>query len=242
MFEISVDYTFAAGHALRNYQGKCEIVHGHNYKVRVTIAGDQLDSTGLLVDFVDIRAVIKAVVDRLDHRFLNDLSPFDQINPSAENLAKYFCDEITPQFSDSRLRIQTVTIWETDLTSATYRSTLEPPQGRRLNVIGTWSDWRPFPDPTKGEILIAPFGPGCYDLREGNERVLCGSGKNVALRMTSLLPKPLGQGTRNNAEKREYVLKHLSHIEYRTVSCKDSDEAKKLEAELRRKGGYGFPS
>jgi 6-pyruvoyltetrahydropterin/6-carboxytetrahydropterin synthase len=120
MFEVSVDHTFAAGHALRNYKGACENVHGHNYKVRVTVAGNQLDPAGLLVDFADMRAAIKAVVDRLDHRFLNDLSPFDQINPSAENLAKYFCDEITPQLSDSRLRIQAVTIWETDLTSATY--------------------------------------------------------------------------------------------------------------------------
>jgi 6-pyruvoyltetrahydropterin/6-carboxytetrahydropterin synthase len=130
MFEVSVDHTFAAGHALRNYKGKCENVHGHNYKVRVTIAGNQLDSTGLLLDFADLRAAIKAVVDRLDHRFLNDLSPFDEINPSAENLAKYFCDEITPQLSDSRLSIQTVTIWETDLTSATYTPIYEPPQGR----------------------------------------------------------------------------------------------------------------
>ena len=120
MFEVSVDHTFAAGHALRNYKGKCESVHGHNYKVRVTIAGNKLNSTGLLVDFVDLRAAIKAVVDRLDHRFLNDLAPFDQINPSAENLARYFYDEITPQL-DSPLSVKTVTIWETDLTSATYR-------------------------------------------------------------------------------------------------------------------------
>jgi 6-pyruvoyltetrahydropterin/6-carboxytetrahydropterin synthase len=121
MFEVFVDHTFAAGHALRNYKGRCENVHGHNYKVRVTVAGNQLDSTGLLVDFADLRTAIQTVVDRLDHRFLNDLSPFDQINPSAENLAKYFCDEITPRLSDSRLRILGVTIWETDLTSATYR-------------------------------------------------------------------------------------------------------------------------
>ncbi len=123
MFEVSVDHTFAAGHALRNYKGTCENVHGHNYKVRVTVAGDQLDSTGLLVDFVDMRAAIQAVVDRLDHRFLNDLAPFDQLNPSAENLAKYFCDEITPQLRNQRFHIQAVTIWETDLTSATYRPT-----------------------------------------------------------------------------------------------------------------------
>ena len=123
MFEVSVDHTFSAGHALRNYKGTCENVHGHNYKVRVTVAGEQLDFTGLLVDFVDMQAVIRAVVDRLDHRFLNDLAPFDRLNPSAENLAKYFCDEITPQLRDQRLCIQAVTVWETDLTSATYRPT-----------------------------------------------------------------------------------------------------------------------
>jgi 6-pyruvoyltetrahydropterin/6-carboxytetrahydropterin synthase len=123
MFEVSVVHTFAAGHALRDYKGACENVHGHNYRVRVTVAGDRLDPTGLLVDFADLRAAIKAVVDRLDHRFLNDLVPFDQRNPSAENLAKYFYDELTPQLSDQRLCIQTVTVWETDLTSATYRPT-----------------------------------------------------------------------------------------------------------------------
>ena len=123
MFEVSVVHTFAAGHALRDYKGACENVHGHNYRVRVTVAGDRLDPTGLLVDFADLRAAIKAVVDRLDHRFLNDLVPFDQRNPSAETLAKYFYDELTPQLSDQRLCIQTVTVWETDLTSATYRPT-----------------------------------------------------------------------------------------------------------------------
>ncbi len=123
MFEVSVDHTFAAGHALRNYKGRCENVHGHNYRVRVTVAGDRLDSTGLLADFIDMRAAIKTVVDRLDQKFLNDLPPFDQINPSAENLAKFFCDEVIPLIQDQRLRIQSVTVWETDLTSATYRPT-----------------------------------------------------------------------------------------------------------------------
>ncbi len=121
MFEVSVDYSFAAGHALRGYKGKCENVHGHNYRVRVTVAGEQLNSTGLLMDFVDMRTAIKAVVDRLDHRFLNDVTPFDQLNPSAENLAKYFCEEIGPRIRDRGLRVQCVTIWETDLTSVTYR-------------------------------------------------------------------------------------------------------------------------
>jgi 6-pyruvoyltetrahydropterin/6-carboxytetrahydropterin synthase len=121
MFEICVEYTFAAGHALRGYKGKCENVHGHNYRVQVMVAGEQLDSTGLLMDFVDLRKGIEGLVERLDHRFLNDLPPFDRVNPSAENMAKYFCDELEPQVREHGLRIQAVTVWETDTTSATYR-------------------------------------------------------------------------------------------------------------------------
>ena len=121
MYEISVDYSFAAGHALRGYKGKCENVHGHNYRVQVTVAGEQLNASGLLVDFVDLRAAIQSIVDRLDHRFLNDLPPFDQLNPSAENLARYMCEELQPQVKEQALRIQSVTVWETDTTSATFR-------------------------------------------------------------------------------------------------------------------------
>ena len=121
MFEVSVDYGFSAGHALRGYKGKCENVHGHNYRVRVTICGKELDSTGLLVDFTDVRGAIRSLVDRLDHRFLNDLPPFDQINPSAENLAKYFSDEIEPAFRSRDFQVKSVTVWETDQSSATYR-------------------------------------------------------------------------------------------------------------------------
>ena len=121
MYEISVDYTFAAGHALRNYKGKCENVHGHNYKVRVTLAGEKLNADGLLMDFVELRAEIKQLVEKLDHHFLNDVPPFDQLNPSAENLASYICGEIAPQAAKQGLQVLGVTVWETDTTSATYR-------------------------------------------------------------------------------------------------------------------------
>jgi 6-pyruvoyltetrahydropterin/6-carboxytetrahydropterin synthase len=126
MFEVSVEYTFAAGHALRGYKGKCENVHGHNYKVQVTVGGEQLDSTGLLLDFVDLRKAIKGLVERLDHRFLNDLAPFDKLNPSAENIAKYFCDELGVQGGERALEILVVKVWETDTTSATYRPNTRP--------------------------------------------------------------------------------------------------------------------
>jgi 6-pyruvoyltetrahydropterin/6-carboxytetrahydropterin synthase len=125
MFEISVEETFAAGHALREYRGKCENVHGHNYKVQVTIEGERLDSTGLLMDFVEIKGLLHAVVDRLDHQFLNDLSPFDVQNPSAENMAKYFYDEISSGLEATKVeapvRVAQVKIWETDTSTSTYR-------------------------------------------------------------------------------------------------------------------------
>jgi 6-pyruvoyltetrahydropterin/6-carboxytetrahydropterin synthase len=126
MFEISVEYSFAAGHALRGYKGKCENVHGHNYKVQVTVGGEKLNSIGLLIDFVELRAAIKSLVERLDHRFLNDLPPFDRVNPSAENLAKYFAEELEPTLQAQSLRIRSVKVWETDTTSATFYPALAP--------------------------------------------------------------------------------------------------------------------
>lgn len=123
MFQVTVDETFSSGHALRGYKGKCENVHGHNYKVRVTLEGPQLDSVGLLYDFTHLKRVIREIVGSVDHKFLNDMAPFDVINPSAENLAKYFYDETARQMNamPEGARVTSITIWETDTTSATYR-------------------------------------------------------------------------------------------------------------------------
>ena len=123
MFEVSVEQTFAAGHALRNYKGKCENVHGHNFKVRVTIEGSGLDSTGLLVDFLDVKQSMGEVIARLDHVFLNDVAPFDVRNPSAENIAEYFHEELTRRLADNPVPVQIseVRVWETEIQSAAYR-------------------------------------------------------------------------------------------------------------------------
>jgi 6-pyruvoyltetrahydropterin/6-carboxytetrahydropterin synthase len=123
MYEVTVEDTFAAGHYLRNYKGKCENPHGHNYKVRVTLQGRELDHAGLLLDFKDLKVVMKPVVDYLDHQMMNDIAPFDVVNPSAENLAKYFYDETNKYLAgktSGRVRVKDVTIWETDTTTATY--------------------------------------------------------------------------------------------------------------------------
>ncbi len=123
MFEVTVEQTFAAGHALRNYHGKSEDVHGHNYRVRVTVEGEQLDSTGLLVDFLEVNRLISGAVGYLDHRFINDLPPFDEINPSAENIAKYFYDQDQRRDCSNEVpvHISAIQVWETDTSSAVYR-------------------------------------------------------------------------------------------------------------------------
>jgi len=97
--------------------------HGHNYKIRVTLAGNELDRAGLLLDFKDLRDVMKHVIDRLDHQMINDIQPFTELNPSAENLAKYFYDETNGSLRSStngRVWVKTVTVFETDTTTATY--------------------------------------------------------------------------------------------------------------------------
>jgi 6-pyruvoyltetrahydropterin/6-carboxytetrahydropterin synthase len=121
MFEVSVERTFAAGHSLRNYKGKCENVHGHNYRVQITVEGQELDANGLLIDFVELKRLTMEVVDYLDHRFINDLAPFDVINPSAENLAKYFYDRVSAGLHSAPNHIREVRIWETDTSVAAYR-------------------------------------------------------------------------------------------------------------------------
>ena len=123
MYEVTVERSFAAGHYLRNYKGKCENPHGHNYKVQVTLRGAELDKAGLLLDFKDVKDVMKSVIERLDHQMLNDIEPFRQLNPSAENIAKYFFDHTNAQLkslTSGRVAVKDVTVWETDVTMARY--------------------------------------------------------------------------------------------------------------------------
>lgn len=128
MFEVSVEESFSAGHALRGYRGKCENAHGHNYKVRVTLEGPALGSIGLLYDFKDLKEAIQCAIRKFDHQYLNEIAPFDAVNPSAENLAKYFFEEITRLLGANGSNgnpaapcaVKRVTVWETDTTTASY--------------------------------------------------------------------------------------------------------------------------
>ena len=123
MFEVTVEDTFAAGHYLRNYKGKCENPHGHNYRVLVTLAGEDLDEAGLLLDFKLLKHLLRPVVERLDHLMINDIAPFTELNPSAENLARYFYQQTAKQLDEmtgGRVRVKDCTLFETDTSFARY--------------------------------------------------------------------------------------------------------------------------
>ncbi len=123
MYEVTVEAHFSSGHFLRDYHGKCENPHGHNYRVLVTLAGKELESNGLLLDFKILKDILKPVVNYLDHHMINELKPFDVVNPSAENLAKYFFDETATRLAEvtsGRVHVKSSTIFETDTSQATY--------------------------------------------------------------------------------------------------------------------------
>ncbi len=123
MYEVTVEAGFSSGHYLRNYHGKCENPHGHNYRVLVTLAGAELDPSGLLLDFKLLKNLLKPVVEYLDHRMINDLEPFTMLNPSAENLAHYFYDETSKQLrqlTGGRVHVKDCTLFETDTSFARY--------------------------------------------------------------------------------------------------------------------------
>jgi len=107
---------------LRHYKGKCENVHGHNYKVQVIVRGEKLDHAGLLTDFVDLKKLLRGIAEPLDHVFLNDIEPFTTINPSAENIAVYICEKMQQGLNQANpVEVAEVKVWETEIQSATYR-------------------------------------------------------------------------------------------------------------------------
>lgn len=115
-----VEAAFAAAHQLRGYMGKCENLHGHNWKVHVHVSSDRLNETGLAIDFNELKRLAKEAVSPLDHVFLNDLFPFTEINPSSENIAKWIFDSLKKRINVEHVQLTAVTVWESDTASATY--------------------------------------------------------------------------------------------------------------------------
>lgn len=120
MYRVSVRQHFDAAHYLKNYQGKCEQLHGHRFEVVVALETQELDDIGLAFDFSVLKGQLKEILERFDHVCLNDISPFDQINPSSENIATTVYQELLPWLEGKPVSIASVEIWESPESCATY--------------------------------------------------------------------------------------------------------------------------
>jgi len=121
-FEVMIERNFSSAHQLRGYKGKCENLHGHNYKIEIYARGRELNKIGLLVDFVELKEAADDLVTYLDHKNLNELEPFvSEQNPSAENVARFILERLAKRLNDERVEIYKVRCFETPTSVATYQ-------------------------------------------------------------------------------------------------------------------------
>ncbi len=120
MYELTIERDFSAAHLMRGYPGPCARMHGHNYRVLLSVKGETLDECGMLVDFSDLKAAFDDILAELDHRNLNEIPPFDEINPSSENLARYLHQRAASAIGEG-VEVSRVTIYESPTSSVTYR-------------------------------------------------------------------------------------------------------------------------
>ncbi len=119
MYELTVETHFSAAHRLKEYKGKCENLHGHNWKVQVYLKGDKLNKIGMLVDFREIKKRINKIIKKLDHTYLNELEEFAISNPTTENIAKYLFIKLSKE-NNNDFRMSKVTVWESEDSSVSY--------------------------------------------------------------------------------------------------------------------------
>jgi len=113
-YTLKVVSDFASAHTLRDYPGACSRMHGHNWKVEAEVIAGQLDNVGMGVDFKKIKSAVKALTDVLDHRYLNEIEPFDSINPTAENIAAWLYKGLSEQLNNEHVQVSAITLWETE--------------------------------------------------------------------------------------------------------------------------------
>ncbi len=121
MYEISVERHFDAAHYLRGYQGKCEALHGHRFKVVAKIRATKLDDIGLAYDFTDLKRHLDAILSRYDHTCINDIAPFDKINASSENIAATIYDELQRRLEGTEVSVTAIEVWESPVTAVSYQ-------------------------------------------------------------------------------------------------------------------------
>ncbi len=120
MYHLKIQTHFAAAHNLLNYEGDCENLHGHNWKVEVTVQTRTLDKAGLGIDFKILKKHTKKIMAYLDHKYLNDLEPFKEVSPSSEHICKFVFDRLVADLSDYDVQVEMVTVWESDNACASY--------------------------------------------------------------------------------------------------------------------------
>lgn len=120
MFELMIETQFSSAHQLRGYKGKCERVHGHNWKVQIYVLAERLNEIDITIDFHDLKKMTDEIVGQLDHSFLNDIFPFTEKNPSSENIAKWIYDSLRKRIDNDDISLSAVTVWESETASATY--------------------------------------------------------------------------------------------------------------------------
>ena len=119
-YTLKIVTDFAASHALRNYEGACQRMHGHNWKVEVEVIATKLDDVGMGVDFKVIKRATNDVLDGLDHYHLNDIPPFDKINPTAENIAAFIYQNVAQIINKPHISVSAITVWETERACVRY--------------------------------------------------------------------------------------------------------------------------
>lgn len=120
MYRLTIHTSFAAAHCLINYQGDCENLHGHNWRVEVSVTARELDKAGLGIDFKVLKQETNGLLRTLDHKYLNELEPFKEISPSSENISRYLYHELSRRLNDGNVTIESITVWESDNAAATY--------------------------------------------------------------------------------------------------------------------------
>ena len=120
MYRLNVRTNFSAAHQLRGYNGACQRLHGHNWQVRASIKCEKLNKLGMAIDFTIIKKYLDTLMNEVDHRFLNDLSPFENVNPTSENIAKYFYDRLTKMIEEEDCSVDEVEVWESEKSSVIY--------------------------------------------------------------------------------------------------------------------------
>ena len=121
MYTICIEKHFDAAHALRGYKGKCETLHGHRFKVVVKVTASKLDNIGLAYDFTELKAKLNTILERFDHTLLNDIPPFDKINPSSENIASTIYNEMKSALEEAPVTLVSVEVWESPESGVEYR-------------------------------------------------------------------------------------------------------------------------